>query len=80
MKRYPAYKDSGIEWIGEIPEGWDKTKFSRIAFYQEGPGLRNWQFTDNGIRVICVTNITFIIILLLNSLLNISRHLSLILR
>src|SRR3989338_1067655 len=22
MKRYSAYKDSGIEWIGEIPEGW----------------------------------------------------------
>jgi type I restriction enzyme S subunit len=23
MKRYPAYKDSGIEWIGEIPEHWE---------------------------------------------------------
>ena len=23
MKPYPAYKDSGIEWIGEIPEGWE---------------------------------------------------------
>ena len=23
MKRYPKYKDSGVEWIGEIPEGWD---------------------------------------------------------
>lgn len=22
MKPYPAYKDSGIEWIGEIPEHW----------------------------------------------------------
>lgn len=22
MERYEAYKDSGIEWIGEIPEGW----------------------------------------------------------
>jgi type I restriction enzyme S subunit len=21
-KRYPQYKDSGIEWLGEIPEGW----------------------------------------------------------
>ncbi len=26
MKPYPAYKDSGIEWIGEIPEGWDVVK------------------------------------------------------
>ncbi|MDO4498478.1 MAG: restriction endonuclease subunit S [Coriobacteriaceae bacterium] len=22
MQRYGAYKDSGVEWIGEIPEGW----------------------------------------------------------
>ena len=22
MKRYEAYKDSGIEWIGQIPQGW----------------------------------------------------------
>jgi type I restriction enzyme S subunit len=57
-KTYPDYKDSGVEWLGEIPAHWDVNKFKRVAFYQEGPGLRNWQFTDNGIRVICVTNIT----------------------
>ena len=22
MKRYPAYRDSGVEWLGEVPEGW----------------------------------------------------------
>lgn len=21
-RRYPAYKDSGVEWLGEVPEGW----------------------------------------------------------
>lgn len=57
MKTYEKYKDSGIEWIGEIPEHWETNKFNRIAFYQEGPGLRNWQFTTSGIKVICVTNI-----------------------
>lgn len=57
INRYEKYKDSGIEWIGEIPEHWETNKFNRIAFYQEGPGLRNWQFTTSGIKVICVTNI-----------------------
>jgi len=28
-KRYPAYKPSGIEWIGEIPEHWTVRKLSR---------------------------------------------------
>ena len=22
-KRYPEYKDSGVEWLGEVPEGWE---------------------------------------------------------
>lgn len=26
MKKYDSYKDSGIEWIGEIPEGWECTR------------------------------------------------------
>lgn len=27
-KKYPKYKDSGVEWLGEIPEGWDNWKLS----------------------------------------------------
>lgn len=26
MKDYPKYKDSGIEWLGEVPEEWKTTK------------------------------------------------------
>jgi len=51
-------KDSGVEWVGEIPEHWVVTKFNRYVFFQEGPGLRTFQFTDEGTKVICVTNIT----------------------
>ena len=56
--RYEAYRSSGGDWLGELPEHWNYTKLGRLVFMQEGPGLRNWQFTDDGIRVICVTNIT----------------------
>ena len=55
---YAEYKDSGVEWLGEIPESWTIAKLGIAAFMQEGPGLRTWQFTDSGTRVICVTNIT----------------------
>lgn len=34
MKRYEAYKDSGIEWIGEIPSHWDTLPFFAI-FHEE---------------------------------------------
>ena len=29
-KTYPRYKDSGVEWLGEIPEGWEAR---RLGFY-----------------------------------------------
>jgi type I restriction enzyme S subunit len=51
-------RDSGVEWLGEVPEHWEVTKLGQLAFMQEGPGLRTWQFKDQGTRVICVTNIT----------------------
>ncbi len=30
MERYEKYKDSGVEWIGEIPEGWEVKKFKYL--------------------------------------------------
>ena len=29
MKQYPKYKDSGVSWSGEIPEGWKCTQIRR---------------------------------------------------
>jgi type I restriction enzyme S subunit len=31
MKRYEKYKDSGIEWLGEIPEHWEVKKLKYLA-------------------------------------------------
>jgi type I restriction enzyme S subunit len=28
---YPSYKDSGVEWLGEVPEGWDVKKLKYIG-------------------------------------------------
>lgn len=30
-KRYPEYKDSGVEWLGEIPEGWDVNQLKNLT-------------------------------------------------
>jgi len=43
--------------LGQIPKNWKLEKLSNISWYQEGPGLRNWQFTDEGIKVINITNL-----------------------
>lgn len=28
--KYPAYRDSGVEWLGEIPEGWEIRRFKYL--------------------------------------------------
>lgn len=43
--------------IGEIPVEWNCEKLEIVAWFQEGPGLRKWQFTDEGMKVINVTNL-----------------------
>lgn len=30
-KQYPKYRDSGVEWIGEIPEGWRSERIKYVA-------------------------------------------------
>ncbi len=54
-------------------ENWEEFDFNKKVWFQEGPGLRDWQFTKSGIKVINVTNLE-------NGYLNLSRtsrHISL---
>ena len=37
-KPYPEYKDSGVEWIGEVPAHWGDTKLVRV-FKEKGKDL-----------------------------------------
>jgi type I restriction enzyme S subunit len=50
MKKYDNYKDSGVEWIGEIPEHWKVDKLNRIFQINTGftPSTGNNEFYDNG--------------------------------
>ena len=33
MKQYRTYKDSGVEWIGEIPEHWEVKRLKFIGSF-----------------------------------------------
>lgn len=43
--------------FNHIPDGWKKLKIAKKLFFQEGPGVRKWQFTDKGIKLLNVGNI-----------------------
>lgn len=49
MIKYDSYKDSGIEWLGEVPEHWKNYRIDRTASLVRGnTGLLKDELLDNG--------------------------------
>ena len=65
MERYDRYKDSGVEWIGEIPEGWVTRRLKNfldsvphsIVDGPFGSDLKSDEYTDTGVPVTQLNNI-----------------------
>ena len=58
MRRYPKYKESGVDWIGEIPNHW---RYSRLKFHLAENSGGIWGEDDefgNGTYVLRSTEIT----------------------
>ena len=51
MKPYPKYKDSGVEWIGKVPEGWEvkKLKFTDTVIMGQSPTSDNYNSNYSGL-------------------------------
>jgi type I restriction enzyme S subunit len=59
-KRYERYKDSGVEWIGEIPEHWEINKLKRLSNIITGntpPKSEEENYDDEGIPWVKPDNI-----------------------
>ena len=39
LNPYPAYKDSGVEWLGQIPAHWEVMQLRRAIMFQRGHDL-----------------------------------------
>lgn len=46
-----------LNGFGTVPGSWEVITLPDVVFFQEGPGLRKWQWTESGMKVINVTNI-----------------------
>ena len=44
MKKYSSYKDSGVEWIGEIPNHWNRTRVKHLVNYVNGYSFKSNDF------------------------------------
>jgi type I restriction enzyme S subunit len=63
FKKYESYKDSGVEWIGEIPNEWTLVKLVDLAdlnianSFTDGDWIEDEFITDEGIRLIQTGNV-----------------------
>jgi type I restriction enzyme S subunit len=57
--RYPKYKPSGVEWLGEVPEHWDVLPIKRDLDFMTS-GSRGWaeNYSDDGELFIRIGNLT----------------------
>lgn len=51
MKRYLAYKDSGIGWIGQVPKNWQVNRLKIVCTLTYGDSLANEDRVDGNIPV-----------------------------
>lgn len=56
MKQYPKYKDSGIEWLGEIPEHWKVAPLKYASRIKYGLGQPPKE-KEGGLPLIRATNV-----------------------
>ncbi len=66
IEKKKAIKQGVMQELLKPKEGWVQKKLNSVCWFQEGPGLRNCQFTKSGIKVINVTNLE-------NGVLNLDR-------
>ncbi|AOR60409.1 restriction endonuclease subunit S [Pectobacterium parmentieri] len=48
-KAYPEYKDSGVEWLGKIPEHWQLSKLRYMFTFGKGLTITKENLQDEGI-------------------------------
>lgn len=51
MKRYTTYKDSGVQWLGEIPSHWEKWKVKHLFHIGRGRVIAQTELTEAGYPV-----------------------------
>jgi len=50
-------KDSGVEWLGEVPAHWALVPFGLAFEYQEGPGIMAVDFRDEGVPLVRISGV-----------------------
>lgn len=56
-KPYPAYKDSGVKWLGRVPEHWEIVPLKYEAEFVNGAAFKPEQWSEIGTPIIRIENL-----------------------
>lgn len=58
LEKYPSYKNSGVEWLGDIPEHWEVKRIKYITKLISGFPFNSQKFDEfNGVNVVRIGDI-----------------------
>ncbi len=57
LKSYPSYKESGVEWLGEIPAHWEVTPLKHMANFMNGFAFKPDEWGLEGTPIIRIENL-----------------------
>jgi len=60
IERYASYKDSGVDWLGDVPDGWELARIKEIATVRGRVGwkaLKADEYVDQGYIFLATPNI-----------------------
>lgn len=55
--RYPAYKDSGVEWLGSVPEHWPCVPLKHLADFINGEAFKPTEWAETGLPIVRIQNL-----------------------
>jgi type I restriction enzyme S subunit len=55
--KYPKYKDSGVEWLGDVPEHWKVSPLKRLAEFINGNAFKPTEWAESGIPIVRIQNL-----------------------
>lgn len=58
FKSYSSYKDSGVEWLGNVPAHWVETKVKFLGRYINGYAFKPDDWSFDGLPIIRIQNLT----------------------
>jgi type I restriction enzyme S subunit len=56
-KPYPAYKPSGVEWLGDVPEHWEVKKARRCLIEHKQGYYTTEAYVDEGFKLLRITDL-----------------------